>query len=255
MKRTLKDLMKEKKPVLGTFQQIIHPMVTETLANTGLDYIILDLEHTGRSMESAIPCILAASAYDIPMIVRPMDRNPSLIEQALDAGALGVLVPTVETAEQCEIAVKAAKYAPEGNRGFCPVYPARRWVDNRDATTFTEDVNKGVFVSVLIETPLGFENLPEILKVEGLDAVMLGLADYSKTLGKDTWDPEVAAVANRANEQILASGKLCIQLATQNNVKDLLDLGNKIMCIYWSDSGAMDNYLRAEVASIRSMVE
>ena len=255
MTKILKKLLKENRPLFGTFQQILNPMSTEVLAHTGLDFLILDLEHTGRTMESAIPCLLAAAALDIPMIVRPMDRNPSLIEQALDAGAQGVLVPTIETVEQCEIAVKAAKYAPEGNRGFCPVYPARRWVKDQDMTTFTTEVNEKVFVSILIETPLGFENLPDILKVEGVDAVMLGLADFSKTLGKDTWDPEVAEIANRANEQILASGKLCMPLVTRNNVMESYNLGNRLMCIYWSDAGSIDNYISSEVAALNDAVK
>lgn len=259
-KRILKDLLKEKDFVLGTFQQVTYPEITEYLAHTGVDYIILDLEHTGHTVESVNPCLLAAAAHDIPMLVRVWEKEQCLIEQVLDAGAQGVVVPTVETVEDCEMIVRAARYAPEGTRGWCHIPPVKRWMalendpygDDFDPATFCKESNRTIFTVALIETPLGIKNLPEMLKVEGIDAFHLGSGDLSVRMGRTLWDPEVAQIVADATKLILDAGKICIPLATSANIEKQIQGGARMFTLAMNERAAMQASLRAEVNAIRS---
>ena len=172
-KRLLKEVILQKGMVFGFTQQILDPNITESIAQAGFDFIILDLEHSGRTIDSVHSCLIMAAAYNIPLIIRTADKYQFMIEQALDAGAQGVLVPTIETVEDCENLVKSAKYAPLGERGYCPLNATNRWMNDSvaDPIKFAEQANQNTFVIALIETPLGFTNLKDMVKVKGIDRI------------------------------------------------------------------------------------
>ena len=219
MKKILKDTIRNQEITVGFCLQTINPDVTESIALSGVDYIVLDMEHTGKGIDSVYPCIITAAAHNVPVIVRTADKEQWMIEQALDSGAQGVLVPTVETAEECEKIVSAAKYAPMGTRGYCPMSATFRWMNHvdPDVKKYAEDANRDTFVAALIETPEGLRNLPEMVKVEGIDAFLLGPADYGMRLGRDLWDERTAAEMNEATEFIIDSGKICIATSLPQN--------------------------------------
>ena len=262
-KKILKDLIKHQDLVIGCMQQIVMPEITEYLALCGLDYLILDLEHTGHTIEAAAPCLMAAAARNIPLIVRVWEKEQSLIEQVLDAGAQGVLVPTVETVEECELIVRSARYAPEGTRGWCNVLPAKRWMnewdndpngDDFDPSTYCVKANKDVFVSILVESPLGIKNLPEMLKVEGIDAYFLGSGDLSIRMGRTLWDPEVASIIANAINLIQDAGKISCPLGLVANIEKLYKNGSRMLQLGMNERMALQDRMRKEVSGMREIV-
>ncbi len=249
----LKDLIQRQDLTIGVMQQIVNPEVTESIVESGADFVIVDLEHTGKTIDSAFGCITAAYAFDVPVLVRVYEKEQHLIEQALDAGAQGVVVPTVETVEECEMIVRSAKFAPVGERGWCPILPAMRWVEG-EGQEYIANANRNTFVSVLIETPLGIANLPEMLKVEGIDAFLLGPGDYSIRVGKTIWDPEVSDVMVEAMRLIAEAGKLSMPVALSSNIAEYYGSGAKVVQLGFNDSMAITQRMAAETASMREAV-
>ena len=106
--------------LLGTFIQTPHPVVAEVLAGLGFDFLCIDREHSAINNETLVNLIRAAEIAALPVMVRVADDAASAIAQALDAGASGVLVPRVESADEAAAVVKAARYPPLGKRGAGP---------------------------------------------------------------------------------------------------------------------------------------
>ena len=229
---------------LGFILQFLDPDLVETIALAGIDYMVFCLEHTGKTIESAYPCLLAAYAHDVPALIRTADKDQYLIEQALDAGAQGVVVPMVETVEECENIVKAAKYAPVGTRGFCPTNALSRWMNyvNPDFMEYAKDANRDTFIVAMIESPKGFANLPEMVKVEGIDAFLLGPADYGLYVQKGMFDPEVDRIMTEATETITKAGKLCIPTILPGHCKEHIEKGARMGSIGRSVSMILQEY-------------
>jgi 4-hydroxy-2-oxoheptanedioate aldolase len=253
--RILKNVIAGQDFTTAVMQMMVHPQVTEAIAMSNVDFVIVDLEHTGKTIAEAGPCIDMAFAHDVPVIVRVYEKSQHLVEQVLDAGAQGVLVPTIETLDDCLEVVRSAKFAPMGERGFCPVVPARRWLNDFDPSTYTHDANRDTFIGVLIETPKGFANLSEMLQVEGIDAFFLGRADYAVRVGKPIWDPEVTQVMTAALRQITDAGKLCVPLAREDDVADYVRAGARIVQLGFSDASALQSTLSSEAAKLRAIVD
>lgn len=170
----------ERKVTLGTWMQIGHPAIAEVFSNAGFDWIAADCEHTDIDVDAFTN--LARGMYgrgSIPM-VRVKQNDTLAIRQMLDAGAQGVIVPLVNTAEEAERAVAAAKYPPEGIRGFA-FCRANNW--GKDFDRYSETANRDVAVVVMIESRQAVENIEEILQVEGVDGVFIGPYDMSGSFG------------------------------------------------------------------------
>ena len=105
---------------VGTFTQLTSTVAVEALGRTGLDYVLIDTEHSAVGIEFLSSAITAADAAGIVPLVRINDIARSKVLQPLDYGAQGLIVPAVETVEQVRRLVEYAKFPPVGNRGFCP---------------------------------------------------------------------------------------------------------------------------------------
>lgn len=168
---------------LGTF-------ITSTDANTtlaagaaGFDFVVVDGEHGPLDVGAKLQHVIAAKAQGIVPILRVLENNPALIQQSLDLGAGGVIVPKVGTAEQAERAVRAGQYRP-GGRGMCPAVPGALW-DGSMWKWESADSNANTLVIPLIETGEGLRNAKEIAAVDGVDYLFFGLADLSQDIGID----------------------------------------------------------------------
>ncbi len=259
-KKILKDLFKQQDLVISVFQQIIDPDVTWNLGQTGIDCIILDLEHTGKTMEAAKLCITAANAVDVPVIVRVYDKFQWMIEQALDAGAQGVLVPTVETVEEAKLIVRSGRFAPEGERGYCPVVPAQRWMNNFNWETYTNDVNRDIFLAALVESPLGFQNLPDMLKVDGIDAWFTGRVDLSIRIAGSfamdgTLNQKVDQMEMDAIKLIAAAGKIAAPIANASNIARYYAAGSRMVMAGTSDGGGIQMGVPQVTQPMREIVK
>ena len=205
-KKVIREMLQAGSIPVGFWQFIPSPDITEMIGEAGSDFVLLDTEHTSASVDAIRQCVTAADAVNMPTIVRVAEKNQRfMIEQVLDAGAQGVLVPTVESRDEALFAVQSAKFAPQGERGYCPAARSGRWSGLPDVVA---RANEEVFVAVIVESPLGLANLREILAVDGLDAVMLGARDLSLRLGPDVEAGSLQNILDDASRTISASNKV-----------------------------------------------
>lgn len=149
----------------------------EMIARFPVDYVCIDTQHGVADYGSAVGLIQAIELGGNVPIVRVPWNEPGIIGKMLDAGAHGVIVPMINTREQAEAVVRAARYAPDGARSWGPVLASMRRPDNR---TFATD---HVAVIPMIETVEAIANLDEILSTPGVDAIYVGPADLAISLG------------------------------------------------------------------------
>ncbi len=116
----LRERLKSGAPLLATFSIIPSVEVVELIGLAGFDAVILDIEHGAHGSEALGTLILAAMARGIYPVVRVRSSDPAEIAAALDAGAAGVIVPQIGSLAEAEKAVRAARFAPDGNRGANP---------------------------------------------------------------------------------------------------------------------------------------
>lgn len=150
----------------------------EIVATIDADYVNIDLQHGLIDYSGAVDVMRALAGTAATITCRVPWNEPGIIGKVLDAGAMGVIVPMVNTVEQAQQAVAACRYAPLGNRSHGPVRAGRVNGPNYPATA-----NERVACIPMIETAEALSNLDGILDVEGIDAVYVGPADLSLTLG------------------------------------------------------------------------
>lgn len=177
MKNLLKEKFVGKTPIFGTFITIGHPEISEALASVGLDYLLIDMEHSPISMETAELLLQAMSSSSTTPLIRVAWNDQVMVKRALDIGAHGIAFPFVNTKEEAMRAVSSVKYPPQGIRGYGPRRPE---IVEKD---YFKDANKEILVAVQIESPEAVRNIDEILSVPGVDIAIVGPSDLSLTLG------------------------------------------------------------------------
>lgn len=192
---------------VGSFVMSIDPAVTALLASSGYDFVIIDREHGPIDVQSAANHVRAAEANGIVPIVRVLTNDPTQIQQSLDIGAHGIVVPKVGSAEQARAAVRATQYTA-GGRGMCPATEGARWSSGQVWTENRDNANAEVVVIPLIETQAGIDNLAEIAAVDGIDLVFFGLADLSQDMGIGMYTDlaQLVEIWNRAVKVAKAAG-------------------------------------------------
>lgn len=219
-----------RRPV-GTILQIPSEELVEILGYAGMDYIVLDMEHCPMSSAKIVSMIRAAEAVGIVPLVRvPYVEDEDSIKKALDAGAAGLFIPNISTPEQARLAVQYARFAPIGNRGACP-YTRANWFGGDDVTSFYERSNKRTFIALLVEGSEGIENLPEIAKVDGIDAINVGTVDLAVNIGipGQLNHPNIKNAIKKAAELAAENGKtlayFCFDPHNAEEVRDWNGVG------------------------------
>ena len=158
------------------------PAVAEIFGAAGFHYYYIDMEH-GQTGYPELADICAASklAGMVP-IAGTTSVDDHLIARPLDAGAMGVIVPHVETAGEAAMAVRYSKYAPQGKRGLLTVGRHTGFMEP-DVGELIAGQNLEVLTAVKVESGLGIENIDEIAATPGLDAILVGRNDLSATIG------------------------------------------------------------------------
>jgi 4-hydroxy-2-oxoheptanedioate aldolase len=153
------------------------PHTAETLALAGFDYLYLDQQHSVGGLASPVEMLRATARTGTTPLVRVAANDPVLIGRALDAGAEGVIVPTVESANDARRAASATRYAPDGIRSWGPTRSAFGLGPD------PETVNGEVLCLVMIETAEGVARAKEIAGVPGVHGVYVGPGDLAVSLG------------------------------------------------------------------------
>ena len=175
--RSLRQRWADGDNLIGGWLSIPATLSAEVMARAGFDYVCVDAQHGTVDYQVTVELIRAIDHGGSVPIVRVPWNEPGIIGKMLDAGAEGVIIPMVNTAEEAAAAVSACRYAPDGgSRSFGPTVGRIRRDD------YFEWARENIAVIPMIETKEAVENLPEILAVPGIDAVYVGPADLSLTL-------------------------------------------------------------------------
>ncbi len=172
--------------LVGTFVKTPSPIIVEVLSATALDCLCLDAEHAPFDRGMLDLCILAARAAAKDVLVRISSAAPEHILNALDCGATGVVVPHVRSAEEAEAAVRASHYGA-GGRGYAGSSRAAGYTSISMAAHLAASAARSVVV-LQIEDPEAIEDIEEIAKVPGVDALFVGRADLTVAYGADSQD-------------------------------------------------------------------
>jgi len=177
---SLKKILQSRKTTIGSWITLGHHSIPEIMSRAGFDWLTVDMEHSAISINEAQQIIQIVELCGVFPLVRVGKNDPTLIKRVMDSGAHGVIVPMVNSKKDAETAVNAVKYPPSGTRG---VGLARAQGYGAFFKKYVDWVERESVVVVQIEHIKAVENLRQILKVEGVDAFIVGPYDLSGSLG------------------------------------------------------------------------
>lgn len=245
MRNSLKTKLKQGQNVIGTWCEIPSPEVINVIAQAGLDFVIIDMEHGAMDFRLASQMTTAAQIEGTASLIRVAQNNKSEILRALEVGADGVVIPHIETAADRKNALDAIKYPPLGQRSLNPYTRAGGY---RSSSKFTREQNQKTVTVVMIESKIGIENLREIIKDRQLDGIYIGTYDLSAALGVpgQTDHPRVKNELKHLVKTIRQKKKCvgCI-FHDRHELKYLQKLGIQFLCYKLDTSVIFDEFRRA----------
>ncbi|KAJ5914572.1 hypothetical protein N7504_003455 [Penicillium tannophilum] len=245
--RLLNALRRGSKPIM-TFLGLPSFRTAQIVAQTGLDGIIIDCEHGHISDDSMHSSTAAIAAMGVSPLVRLRMTHSDLIKRALDAGAHGIVVPQINTAEEARAVVSYAKFPPQGFRGQGSAFPAI--AHGIDIQTYMKMANETIITCVQIESKEGVENVDEICAVPGVGPNDLALSVLGYVPAKGDEPGFVNAV-----EKIVGAarkhGKWVARLSNNGALcKEHLKMFDTVAMSY--DIRAIQNWYTAELQVARS---
>ncbi len=203
----VKQSLRQNKVALGTIFGIPSATVVELVARMGFDFALLDGEHGSLDELVCEDLVRAAEATGISTVVRVPRNERATIARFLETGAQGVMVPWVNTAAEAQAAVEAVRYHPMGTRGLGPGRASAYGLAG-NMGDYARDANEQNLLVIQIEDIVGAQNLDAILAVPGIDVIMIGPSDLSKSMGLAgrADDPKVREVIDQISKKTLAAG-------------------------------------------------
>lgn len=247
----LKRRLRDGETLVGCFQRIAAPDVTELCAAAGFDFVVVDLEHALISEVRVADLVRAAEAAGILALVRVPNHDPAPIGRLLEAGAAGIHVPQVSSAAEAETAVRATRHSPEGMRGLATARQAG-YGARMSLAEYVAASAEWPLVVVQVESRAGLANVEAIALVPGVDVVFIGLTDLSQDLGvPGEYDhPALREAVDRAFETIRACGKVAaVPVTGAAMAADYLGRGATYLTT--SDTRLLLDASRALVESVR----
>ena len=204
----LKRKLKAGEPVVGVFNDVHSPSVVEVLGLLGLDFAIMDAEHSTLMPDVAENLYRAADLRGLSTVTRIGENSPQVIQKFIDAGSQGVLIPMVNTVEQARSVIDAVKYPPIGKRGLAGPRAADYGLGEPIAD-YVRHANEETLIALQIETTEAVDNFEDIVALDHVDVLFFGPSDLSSSLGYpgQTRHPEVLELIERLTKQTLAAGK------------------------------------------------
>ncbi len=225
--------------VIGPLLQEIpaSPDLVEFMGAAGFDYVIVDGEHAGVSVELARELARAAEAAGICALARVASADPARILALLDQGILGIVLAHCNTRDDAEALVRAVKYPPRGIRGAASGSRAAQFGYAGTPREHVELANRETLCLGLIEEPRAVPNAPAMLQVDGFDGCFLGSGDMSLSMGLEYYGhtpthPEVQALIDRVRDDTLAAGKLVMAPAGSGDAaRALIEQGVQMIVV------------------------
>ncbi|KAL0635767.1 hypothetical protein Q9L58_005300 [Maublancomyces gigas] len=180
------------------------------IARSGVDWVLVDTEHGSLDDAAMHEAVQAIAGCGVSPLVRIPACEGWMFKRALDAGAHGVMVPLISTAQDARTAVKYSKFPPMGLRGFGSPFPMGAFGIS-SAVEYLEQANDSLLTIVQIETKEGLENVEEIAAVDGIDVLYVGPFDLGNSIGhpitSDTLHPNLHAAIEKVRDAAVAAGK------------------------------------------------
>lgn len=229
------------------------PAIGMILESAGLDFFIIDMEHGSFNYETAADIIVACRGLNIVPFVRVPRVDREAFQKVLDAGALGLLVPRIETPEEAAQAADLLRYAPEGSRGVS-LRRAHSGFSRPDPARFTAEANRNVMLMLQIETRLGVENIDAVSAVAGIDVLFVGPSDLAHSYGDGSAEKverAIQRVVQVGRERGIATG---IHHSSLPYIRRLIAAGMQFFSVN-TEVGAMINSFSEAVAAVRAGAE
>jgi 4-hydroxy-2-oxoheptanedioate aldolase len=202
----LRQLWREGRPTFGAIATIPSIQTVQIMARSGLDWIIVDLEHGPIDLGSAHAMITATAGTPCVPFARVASNEPWLAKAPMDIGALGINFPMIYSGRDAEKAVRSVRYPPRGDRLWGPFHAPFRWgVSMQDYMATADD---DMICMITIEHVDAVERIDEIMATPGIDIAVIGPGDLATSINKRGRidDPDVQALMARAEAGILRSG-------------------------------------------------
>ena len=211
----LKELWAEGRPALNGWLSIASPFVAEIMAGQGYDTLTIDLQHGALDYSAMLPMLQAMRAWPVTPIVRVPWREPGIVMKALDAGAMAIICPMINNAEEAAEFASFMRYPPRGTRSYGPTRAAVAHPGYGVAA------NDEVLAFAMIETREGLDNVEAIAATPGIDGLYVGPSD----LALGTSDGRLAPGFDPTDETLVASIKRIAAVAKANGIMAGLHCG------------------------------
>jgi len=198
---TAKQKLKEGKPIVGATIFSPDPNIYCAMANSGYDFLWIEMQHSPLTFEDVAKMIWACRGAKAMPFIRVPDADEGNIQKATDIGALGIIVPTVDTAEKAQSAVRYSKYPPlgrrsQGNGQYGALY----------GSDYRQTANDNMVVVVMIETPTGVENAEKIASIPGIDVIFAASTDLGNFSGYKQGEKEYESLVTKIHDITLEHG-------------------------------------------------
>lgn len=236
---SLKGKMKNGKSIIGTMITLFDkPEIAKLLKVSGFDFFIIDCEHGNFDYGDVAGILGIAREAGIPGFVRIPEVKREVVLKYMEMGARGLLLPNTETAEQAKALVNYSKYAPLGNRGVALMREHTGFEKPDDVVDYMRTANEETILMIQIESPIGVENIDEILSVDGIDAAFIGPNDLSQSMG---------IMGQLGNPRFIESVEKVIETANKKNKYSGIHLGAIDPLKKWIDKGMTINLWSSDV--------
>jgi 4-hydroxy-2-oxoheptanedioate aldolase len=247
----IKTLLREGKPALGAIVTMPSPQVMRVMARSGLDWLLIDMEHGPIDLASAHALILATAGTPAVPMARVSANLPWLAKPLMDLGVLGVAFPMVCSKAEAEAAARALRYPPAGDRMWGPFYAPMQW----DMTTrdYMLAADEDMLSIITIEHADAVKRIDEIVEARGVDVAISGPGDLATSFGHhgQVDHPDVQAAIREAGRGIAASPIALGGVAfSPEHANRMIDAGYRVIAIGF-DWSLLQKGVAAAVKDIR----
>lgn len=213
---------------IGAWLSVPSSVTAEVVGQVGFDYVCIDMQHGLIGYSDAVSILQVLSLGPSTATVRVPWNEPGIIGRVLDAGAMAVIVPMVNTAEQARLAVERGMYAPEGSRSSGPIRVAP--VEGPD---YTEMANESCAIIPMVETVEAVDNIDGILHTPGIEAIYVGPNDLAVSMGfgRDCTEPAFHDVLDHIVERCNEHGVVPGIHAAPHTVRERMERGYRMLTV------------------------
>jgi 2-dehydro-3-deoxyglucarate aldolase/4-hydroxy-2-oxoheptanedioate aldolase len=226
--KTLKEKLRDVDQVCGMHVSFSDPCISEMCAGLGYDFLWIDTEHTAIDYQTLVCHLMGAKAGGTDTLVRIPWNNLFLAKRVLEMGPTGIIIPTVNTPEELDQAMKITLYPPYGIRGFGPIRAVRYGLD--DADRYIETSRDEMVRCVQIESRQAVKNLREMAANPYVDCFIFGPCDLSGSIGElnKVFEPNTSSLIDEAVAILKEAGK-SVGVSTGSSDPEVI--------AYWHEKG------------------